>query len=55
MADEKRKQIAMDMLQRGFSIREIGLFTKWTDDDIEKLKEGVEDQESKKMADQKQK
>jgi hypothetical protein len=41
MADEKRKQIGMDMLQRGFSIREISLFTKWTDDDIKKLKEVV--------------
>jgi hypothetical protein len=32
------------MLQRGFSIREIGLFTKWTDDDIKKLKEVVVDE-----------
>jgi hypothetical protein len=29
------------MLQRGFSIREISLFTKWTDDEIKKLKEVV--------------
>jgi hypothetical protein len=41
MADQKQKQIAMDMLQRGFSIREISLLTKWTDDDIRKLKEVV--------------
>jgi hypothetical protein len=41
MADQKRKQIAMDMLRRGFSIQEISLLTKWTDDDIRKLKEVV--------------
>jgi PD-(D/E)XK nuclease family transposase len=44
IADQKRKQIAMDMLRRGFNIREIGLLTKWTDDDIKRLKEEVEDQ-----------
>jgi uncharacterized protein with GYD domain len=55
IADEKQKQIAMDMLKRGFSIHEIALLTNWTDETIKKLKEEIENQESKKIADEKQK
>jgi GTP cyclohydrolase II len=55
VTDEKKKQIAMDMLKRGFGIQEIALLTNWTDEAIKKLKEEIENQESKKIVDEKQK
>jgi GTP cyclohydrolase II len=55
VTDEKKKQIAMDMLKRGFGIQEIALLTNWTDETIKKLKEEVVNQESKRMTDEKQK
>jgi uncharacterized protein with GYD domain len=55
IADEKQKQIAMDMLKRGFSVHEIALLTNWTDETIKKLKEEIENQESKKIVDEKKK
>jgi GTP cyclohydrolase II len=55
MTDEKRKQIAMNIHKRGFGIRKIALLTKWTDDDIKRLKKEVENQEFKKIANEEQK
>jgi uncharacterized protein with GYD domain len=55
IADEKQKQIAMDILKRGSSIHEIALLTNWTDEAIKKLKDEIENQESKKIVDEKQK
>jgi GTP cyclohydrolase II len=55
VTDEKKKQIAMDMLKRGFGIQEIALLTNWTDEAIKKLKEEVMNQESKRMTHEKKK
>jgi GTP cyclohydrolase II len=55
VTDEKKKQIAMDILKRGFDIQEIALLTNWTDEAIKKLKEEVVNQESKRMTDEKKK
>jgi GTP cyclohydrolase II len=55
VTDEKKKQIATDMLKRGFDVQEITLFTNWTDEVIKKLKEEVVNQESKRMTDEKKK
>jgi uncharacterized protein with GYD domain len=55
VTDEKKKQISMDMLKRGFGIQEIALLTNWTDEAIKKLNEEIENQEFKRMTDEKKK
>jgi hypothetical protein len=44
VTDEKKKQITMDMLKRGFDIQEIALLTNWIDEAIKKLKEATMNQ-----------
>jgi hypothetical protein len=38
VADEKQKQTAIDMLKKGISIQQVAFLTKWTDEDIKKIK-----------------